>query len=139
VQHPALGEHRRAALSALRLCDDIQHLVFLRAWQLGRLPIAEVGANSMGQFCARRDADGALRWWLTLHGKGGKERLVPATREMMMELSRYCQQLRLSALPAYFAEAGHAFRLKPDRCFARYPLAQPVLNARVHDAKVSPS
>ncbi|GJH22787.1 hypothetical protein CBA19CS22_39615 [Caballeronia novacaledonica] len=46
---------------------------------LGGLRIAEVGANTMGQFFVRRDADGAMRWWLTVHGKGGKERLVPAT------------------------------------------------------------
>ena len=67
---------------------------------LGGLRIAEVGANTMGQFFVRRDADGAMRWWLTVHGKGGKERLVPATREMMTELSRYRQQLGLSALPS---------------------------------------
>ncbi|MEZ2354603.1 tyrosine-type recombinase/integrase [Caballeronia sp. RCC_10] len=67
---------------------------------LGGLRIAEVGANTMGQFFVRRDADGALRWWLTIHGKGDKQRLVPATREMMMELSRYRQYLGLSALPS---------------------------------------
>jgi integrase/recombinase XerD len=67
---------------------------------LGGLRIAEVGANSMGQFFMRRDADGAVRWWLTIHGKGGKERLVPATQEMMTELSRYRQHLGLSALPS---------------------------------------
>jgi len=67
---------------------------------LGGLRIAEVGANTMGQFFVRRDADGALRWWLTVHGKGDKQRLVPATREMMMELARYRQYLGLSALPS---------------------------------------
>ena len=67
---------------------------------LGGLRIAEVGANTMGQFFVRRDAGGAIRWWLTVHGKGGKERLVPATQEMMMELSRYRQHLGLSALPS---------------------------------------
>ncbi|MDR5746431.1 tyrosine-type recombinase/integrase [Caballeronia sp. LZ029] len=67
---------------------------------LGGLRIAEVGANTMGQFFVRHDAEGALRWWLTVHGKGDKQRLVPATREMMMELSRYRQHLGLSALPS---------------------------------------
>ncbi|MDR5784480.1 integrase [Caballeronia sp. LZ065] len=67
---------------------------------LGGLRIAEVGANTMGHFFVRRDADGAVRWWLTVHGKGGKERLVPATQEMMTELSRYRQHLGLSALPS---------------------------------------
>ncbi|SAK87788.1 integrase family protein [Caballeronia hypogeia] len=67
---------------------------------LGGLRIAEVGVNTMGQFFVRRDADGKTRWWLTVHGKGGKERLVPATQEMITELSRYRQYLGLSALPS---------------------------------------
>jgi site-specific recombinase XerD len=66
---------------------------------LGGLRIAEVGGNTMGQFFVRRDADGAMRWWLTVHGKGDKDRLVPATRELMTELSRYRQSLGLTALP----------------------------------------
>ncbi|VXC80901.1 Integrase family protein (fragment) [Burkholderia sp. 8Y] len=60
---------------------------------LGGLRIAEVGSNTMGQFFIRRDADASIRWWLAVRGKGGKERLVPATREMMMELSRYRKRL----------------------------------------------
>jgi site-specific recombinase XerD len=67
---------------------------------LGGLRIAEVGSNTMGQFFVRRDSHAEIRWWLTVHGKGGKERLVPATREMMNELSRYRQHLGLSALPS---------------------------------------
>lgn len=67
---------------------------------LGGLRIAEVGGNTMGQFFVRRDSNAENRWWLTIHGKGGKERLVPATREMMNELSRYRQHLGLSALPS---------------------------------------
>jgi hypothetical protein len=47
----------------------------------------------MGQFFVRRDTDGTMRWWLTVHGKGDKERLVPATRELMTELTRYRQSL----------------------------------------------
>ncbi|MFP3643386.1 tyrosine-type recombinase/integrase [Paraburkholderia sp. SIMBA_054] len=67
---------------------------------LGGLRIAEAGGNTMGQFFVRRDADGAMRWWLTVHGKGDKERLVPATRELMTELSRYRQHLGMTALPS---------------------------------------
>ncbi|CAD6547578.1 tyrosine-type recombinase/integrase [Paraburkholderia sabiae] len=67
---------------------------------LGGLRIAEVGGNTMGQFFVRRDADGAMRWWLTVRGKGDKERLVPATRELMAELSRYRQSLGMTALPS---------------------------------------
>ncbi|CAD6563024.1 tyrosine-type recombinase/integrase [Paraburkholderia sabiae] len=67
---------------------------------LGGLRIAEVGGNTMGQFFVRRDADGVMRWWLAVHGKGDKERLVPATRELMTELSRYRQSLGMTALPS---------------------------------------
>lgn len=42
----------------------------------------------MGQFFVPRDSNAESQWWLSVHGKGGKERLVPATREMMNELSR---------------------------------------------------
>jgi integrase len=67
---------------------------------LGGLRIAEVGGNAMGQFFVRRDTDGTMRWWLTVHGKGDKDRLVPATRELMTELSRYRQSLGMTALPS---------------------------------------
>ncbi|MGF6931059.1 integrase/recombinase XerD [Paraburkholderia sp. UCT70] len=67
---------------------------------LGGLRIAEVGGNTMGQFFVRRDADGAMRWWLSVHGKGDRERLVPATRELMTELTRYRQSFGMTALPS---------------------------------------
>ncbi|GJH36326.1 tyrosine-type recombinase/integrase [Paraburkholderia hospita] len=67
---------------------------------LGGLRIAEVGGNTMGQFFVRRDRDGTMRWWLTVQGKGDRERLVPATRELMTELSRYRQSLGMTALPS---------------------------------------
>ncbi|WP_407671974.1 hypothetical protein [Paraburkholderia hospita] len=41
-----------------------------------------------------------MRWWLTVHGKGNKEKLVPATRELMTELSRFRQYLGMSVLPS---------------------------------------
>lgn len=53
----------------------------------------------MGQFFCRRDAHGRDRWWLDVTGKGGRQRLVPATDEMMAELSRYRRAHRLPALP----------------------------------------
>lgn len=67
---------------------------------LGGLRITEVGTNTMGRFFVRRDRDGTMRWWLTVLGKGDKERLVPATRELMTELSRYRQSLGMTALPS---------------------------------------
>jgi site-specific recombinase XerD len=66
---------------------------------LGGSRITEVGANTMGQFFSRRDAAGRERWWLEVTGKGNRERLVPATAEMMAELTRYRHAHDLSALP----------------------------------------
>jgi integrase/recombinase XerD len=67
---------------------------------LGGLRITEVGENTMGRFFSRRDANGLDRWWLEVLGKGGKERLVPATAEMMAELGAYRRERRLSPLPS---------------------------------------
>lgn len=53
----------------------------------------------MGQFFCRRDAHGRDRWWLDVTGMGNRQRLVPATDEMMAELSRYRRAHRLPALP----------------------------------------
>jgi integrase/recombinase XerD len=66
---------------------------------LGGLRITEVCANTMGQFFSRRDAAGHDRWWLEVTGKGDRERLVPATAEMMTELRRYRRTHELSAVP----------------------------------------
>jgi integrase/recombinase XerD len=67
---------------------------------VGGLRISEVGTNTMGRFFPRRDASGVDRWWLEVLGKGDKERLVPATAEMMAELSDYRREQGLSALPS---------------------------------------
>ncbi|MFP3564571.1 tyrosine-type recombinase/integrase [Paraburkholderia sp. SIMBA_030] len=67
---------------------------------LGGLRITEVGTNTMGRFFHRRDANGEDRWWLEVLGKGDRERLVPATAEMMAELSAYRRERGLPALPS---------------------------------------
>jgi integrase/recombinase XerD len=67
---------------------------------LGGLRITEVGDNTMGGFFVRRDGNGEERWWLEVMGKGAKERLVPATAEMMAELSAYRRERGLPALPS---------------------------------------
>jgi site-specific recombinase XerD len=67
---------------------------------LGGLRITEVSTNTMGRFFGRRDVNGHQRWWLEVLGKGGKERLVPATSEMMAELARYRREHNLSAMPS---------------------------------------
>lgn len=67
---------------------------------LGGLRISEVAENTMGRFFCRRDKDGDERWWLEILGKGEKERLVPATNEMMIELTRYRREEGLSPYPS---------------------------------------
>jgi integrase/recombinase XerD len=67
---------------------------------LGGLRISEVCGNTMGRFFCRRDADGRKRWWLEIAGKGDRERLVPASAEMMVELGRYRRARGLPLLPA---------------------------------------
>jgi len=66
---------------------------------LGGLRISEVAENAMGSFFCRRDKDGEERWWLEILGKGDKERLVPATNEMMVELARYRREMGLAPYP----------------------------------------
>lgn len=63
------------------------------------LRISEVSANTMGGFFRRRDHDGKDRWWLEVVGKGDKVRIVPATKELMVELGRYRQELGYPQLP----------------------------------------
>jgi integrase/recombinase XerD len=67
---------------------------------LGGLRISEVSENTMGGFFCRRDKDGEERWWLEVLGKGDKERLVPATAEMMVELARYRREQGLAPYPS---------------------------------------
>lgn len=67
---------------------------------LGGLRITEVGENTMGRFFHRRDANGEDLWWLEVLGKGNKERLVPATKEMMAELGAYRRERGLPAIPS---------------------------------------
>ncbi|WP_250480792.1 tyrosine-type recombinase/integrase [Caballeronia sp. GAOx1] len=99
---------------------------------LGGLRIAEVSATTMGQFFVRHDGDGALRWWLTVHGKGDKQRLVPATREMMMELSRYRQQLGLSALPSPNEDTPLVLPIGATASNARIETCAPLTRAALH-------
>jgi integrase/recombinase XerD len=72
---------------------------------LAGLRISEVSGNTMGRFFCRRDTDGHERWWLEITGKGDKDRLVPASAEMMVELGRYRRERGLPVLPAPHEDA----------------------------------
>lgn len=63
------------------------------------LRISEVTSNAMGGFFARRDRLGEERWWLEVTGKGDKTRIVPATNELMVELTRYRRENGLTSFP----------------------------------------
>lgn len=63
------------------------------------LRISEVTENTMGGFFGRRDKDGEERWWLEITGKGDKTRIVPATNELMVELTRYRRENGLTPYP----------------------------------------
>lgn len=63
------------------------------------LRISEVIENTMGAFFCRRDSEGEERWWLEITGKGDKTRLVPATAELIVELTRYRRENGLSPFP----------------------------------------
>lgn len=63
------------------------------------LRISEVTENTMGEFFCRRDNDGEERWWLEITGKGDKTRIVPATNELMVELTRYRRENGLTPFP----------------------------------------
>jgi site-specific recombinase XerD len=63
------------------------------------LRISEVTENTMGGFFCRRGNDGEERWWIEVTGKGDKTRIVPATNELMVELSRYRRENKLTPYP----------------------------------------
>lgn len=101
-----LWEAVRHAILTLPQDTPRQQAVYARArWLfsllfLGGLRISEVVGNGMGDFYMRSDAKtGEQRWWLEVLGKGDKQRLVPASTELMVELMSYRRSLELSDLP----------------------------------------
>jgi len=63
------------------------------------LRVSEVTQNTMGGFFNRKDKSSESRWWLEITGKGDKTRIVPATNELMLELSRYRREMGLHLTP----------------------------------------
>jgi site-specific recombinase XerD len=78
----------------------------------------------MGSFFCRRDRDGEERWWLEILGKGDKERLVPATNEMMVELARYRREMGLPPYPTPNEETPLALPIGKSR--------EPLTRAALH-------
>ncbi len=94
VSLPQDSERQQATYWRARWVFSLLYLCGLR--------ISEVVSNSMGGFFSRSDPKtGELRWWLHIKGKGNKERLVPATNELMVELTHYRRWLGLGPLPQY--------------------------------------
>ncbi|KVO25190.1 integrase [Burkholderia ubonensis] len=62
--------------------------------------ISEVAGGTMGDFSRRLGADGRDQWWLEIVGKGERERIVPASPELIAELVRYRQACGLPSLPS---------------------------------------
>lgn len=94
---------------------------------LGGLRISEVAENTMGSYFCRRDKDGEERWWLEVLGKGDKERLVPATNEMMVELVRYRREQGMAPYPAPHEETPLVLPIGK----SREPLTRAALHAVV--------
>jgi integrase/recombinase XerD len=64
------------------------------------LRISEVLGGEMGDFLMLSDPKtGEQRWWLKVLGKGGKERLIPAPPQLMVEVVSYRRALGLADLP----------------------------------------
>lgn len=94
---------------------------------LGGLRISEVGCNTMGAFFRQVDRSGEERWWLEVFGKGAKERLVPATDEMIVELVRYRRECGLPPYPT----PGESTPLVLPIGKSRAPLTRAALHAIV--------
>ncbi|MGF7000812.1 tyrosine-type recombinase/integrase [Paraburkholderia sp. GAS32] len=102
-------------------CRWLTTLFYLQGMRL-----SEVAAGKMGDFSRRLGADGREQWWLDILGKGDRERIVPASPELIAELARYRKANGLPPLPARTDDTPLVipFRGK-SRCMSR---------SAVHDA-----
>ncbi|TDA48899.1 tyrosine-type recombinase/integrase [Burkholderia pyrrocinia] len=90
-QLPQETDAQRAYYARCRWLTTLFYLQGLR--------ISEVAGGQMGNFFRRLDVDGHDQWWLETLGKGDKERIVPASPELIQELRRYRLANGLSTLP----------------------------------------
>jgi site-specific recombinase XerD len=117
-QLPQETEGERAYYARCRWLTTLFYLQGMR--------ISEVAGGQMGNFFRRLGANGRDQWWLETLGKGDKERIVPASPELIQELKRYRESMGLAALPTRAEETPLIlpFRGKA-RCLSR---------SAVHDA-----
>ncbi|MFP3637424.1 tyrosine-type recombinase/integrase [Paraburkholderia sp. SIMBA_054] len=88
--------------------------------------ISEVAGGQMKQFFRRQGPDGQDRWWLEIVGKGEKERIVPVSSELIVELRQYRTSNGLRALPSRSEETPLVIPFRGStRCLHR---------SAVHDA-----
>ncbi|PWU09978.1 MAG: integrase [Verrucomicrobia bacterium] len=103
---------------------------------LSGMRISEVVAHTMGNFFCRSDKAGQPRWWLDIVGKGNKARLIPATQELMSELSVYRLSVGLPALPleheAIPLLLPVAWKVPPQTCGERMDIPAPLSRSAVH-------
>ena len=99
-------------------CRWLTTLFYLQGMRL-----SEVAGGTMGDFSRRLGPDGQDRWWLEILGKGDKERIVPASPELIAELVRYRKACGLPPLPSRADETPLVvpFRGTP-RCLSRSAL-----------------
>ncbi|KVN88824.1 tyrosine-type recombinase/integrase [Burkholderia ubonensis] len=76
-------------------CRWLSTLFYLQGMRL-----SEVAGGTMGDFSRRLGADGRDQWWLEILGKGERERIVPASPELIAELGRYRKACSLPPLPS---------------------------------------
>ncbi|WP_374193492.1 tyrosine-type recombinase/integrase [Trinickia mobilis] len=117
-QLPQETEAQRAYYARCRWLTTLFYLQGMR--------ISEVAGGQMGNFFRRLGADGQDQWWLETLGKGDKERIVPASPELIQELRRYRTANGLSALPTRAEETPLILPFKGKaRCLSR---------SAIHDA-----
>jgi site-specific recombinase XerD len=117
-QLPQESERERAYYARSRWLTTLFYLQGMR--------ISEVAGGTMGDFFRRLGNDGRDQWWLETLGKGDKERIMPASAELIAELMRYRTANGLAALPGRAEEMPLIVPLSGRaRCLSR---------SAVHDA-----
>lgn len=86
-----------------------QRWIFVLAYYTG-MRREEIASGGMADFAKHRKKGGD-EWWLSIKGKGNKERLVPASKALMRELSVYRTAYGLPPEPTQQESFGLVFRL----------------------------